>query len=125
MFQLSAKEFEIWRSQFVISNPGAKMGLRRSPFVFTEHGALMAASVLNTPRAVEVSVYVVRAFVRLREIIAGNKELARRLDELEVRIDKKFSTHDQAIAGLLDTIRQLMAPPPTPKKRPIGFVHNE
>lgn len=125
MFQLSAMEFENWRSQSVISNPGAKMGLRRAPFVFTEHGALMAASILNTPRAVEVSVYVVRAFVRLREIIAGNKELARRLDELEARIGRKLATHDQAIAGLLDTIRQLMAPPPAPKKRPIGFLHND
>ena len=125
MFQLSAKEFDNWRSQFVISNPGSKMGLRHAPFVFTEHGALMAASILNTPHAVEVSVYVVRAFVRLREIIGGNKELAKRLDALEARIEKKFSTHDQAIAGLLDTIRHLMAPPRASKKRPIGFIHED
>jgi len=67
MFQLSAKDLKNWRSQFVISNPGAKMGLRRAPFAFTEHGAIMAASVLNSRRAVEISVYVVRAFVQLRE----------------------------------------------------------
>src|SRR4051812_33676181 len=66
MFRLSPKELKNWRSQFVMSNPGAKMALRRAPFAFTEHGALMSATVLNSKRAVEVSLYVVRAFVRLR-----------------------------------------------------------
>jgi len=73
MFQLSAREFENWRSQLVMSKPGAKMGLHRAPFAFTERGALMAGSVLNAPRAVEVSVYVVRAFVRLRETLAAHR----------------------------------------------------
>jgi hypothetical protein len=120
MFQLSAKELEAWRSQVVISNPGAKMGLRRAPYVFTEHGALMAATVLNSRRAVETSLYVVRAFVRLREFLASHKDLARRLDQHE----KKLSSHDQAIAGLVNTIRSLMAPP-EPKRRPIGFITPE
>ncbi len=66
-----------------------------------------------------------RAFVRLREMIAGNKELARRLDELEVRIERKLSTHDQAIAGILDAIRELMRPPEPAKKRRIGFVQDD
>ena len=118
MFRLSAKELDAWRSQFVMSNPGAKMGLRRAPFAFTEHGALMAATVLNSPRAVETSLYVVRAFVRLRQFLASHKDLARRLEEHE----KKLASHDQAIAGLVNTIRQLMAPPEPPKRRPIGFV---
>jgi hypothetical protein len=91
------------------------------PFAFTEHGALMAASVLNTERAVEVSVYVVRAFVQLRELLAGHKDLARRLDQLEQHLERKLTTHDQAIAGILDALRQLMAPPPA-SKRGIGFV---
>lgn len=124
MFRLSAKELENWRSQFVMSNPGAKMGLRRAPYAFTEHGALMAASVLNTPRAVEVSVYVVRAFVRLRQVLAANKELARKLNALE----RKVSSHDQAISGLVDTIRQLMSPaepPVTPKRGRIGFIQDD
>jgi len=95
------------------------------PFVFTEHGALMAASVLNTPRAVEVSLYVVRAFVELREALATNKELAKRLNELESRLERKLATHDQAIAGILEAIRQLMAPPAPAKKRRIGFVQND
>jgi hypothetical protein len=92
------------------------------PFAFTEHGALMAASVLNTPRAVEVSLFVVRAFVQLRETLGGHKELAKRLDELEARIERKFSSHDQAIAGILGAIRELMTPPEPSKKRRIGFV---
>ena len=95
------------------------------PFAFTEHGALMAASVLNTPRAVEVSLYVVRAFVELREALATHKELAKRLDELESRLERKLATHDQAISGVLEAIRQLMAPPEAAKKRRIGFVQND
>jgi hypothetical protein len=71
-------------------------GRRYLPYAFTEHGAIMAATVLNSPRAVEMSVYVVRAFVKLRELLVSNKELARRLDELEARIEKKLATHDQA-----------------------------
>ena len=121
LFQLSAAEFENWRSQIVISNPGARMALRRRPFAFTEHGALMAATVLNSARATEVSVYVVRAFVQLRDMLIAHKVLAKRLDELEARIERKLSTHDHTITSILDAIRQLMTPP-EPKKRPIGFV---
>ena len=95
------------------------------PFAFTEHGALMAASVLNTPRAVEVSLYVVRAFVELREALATHKELARRLVELESRLERKLATHDHAIAGILEAIRQLMAPPEPARKRRIGFVQTD
>ena len=85
----------------------------------------MAAMVLQSPRATEVSVYVVRAFVQLRDTLIAHKDLARRLDQLESRIEHGLSTHDQAIAGILEAIRQLMAPPPAPKKRPIGFLHHE
>ena len=95
------------------------------PYAFTEHGAIQAANVLASPRAVEVSVYVVRAFVRLRELVVSHKELAQRLDHLEARIGKKLATHDQAITGIIDTIRQLMAPPEPAKKRRIGFVTDD
>ena len=95
------------------------------PFAFTEHGALMAASVLNTPRAVEVSLYVVRAFVELREALATHKELAKRLDELESRLKRKLATHDRAITNVLEAIRQLMTPPEPAKKRRIGFVQTD
>lgn len=86
------------------------------PLAFTEHGAIMAANVLNSPQAVQVSVLVVRAFVHLRQILATNKELAQKLAELEQRVD----THDQAILDLLAAIRELMAPPPVNKPM-IGF----
>ena len=84
----------------------------------------MAATLLNSPRAVEVGLYVVRALVELRETLASHKELAKRLDELESRIERKLASHDQAIAGILSAIRQLMTPP-EPRRRPIGFVEAE
>jgi hypothetical protein len=85
----------------------------------------MAAMVLNSPRATEVSVYVVRAFVQLRDTLLTHKALAKRLDELESRLERKLATHDQAITGILEAIRQLMAPPEAAKKRRIGFVQND
>lgn len=118
MFRLSEKELEAWRSHFVMSNPGAKMGLRRPPHAFTEHGALMAATVLNSPRAVEASLYVVRAFVRLRRLLATHRDLAKRLEAHE----RKLASHDQAIAGLMSTIRNLLEPQQAPRRRPIGFI---
>lgn len=121
MFQLTAREAEALRSQIATSKTAGRGGRRYLPYALTEHGAIMAATVLNSPRAVEMSVYVVRAFVKLRELLASNEELARRLDELEARIEKKLTTHDQAIAAMLSAIRQLMIPP-APKRRPIGFT---
>lgn len=97
---------------------------RFAPFAFTEHGAVMAGTVLNSTRAIEMTIHVVRAFVQLRELLASNKDLARRLDELEARIGKKLSRHDEAIAGMLEAIRQLMTPP-VPKRRGVGFVLDE
>lgn len=82
----------------------------------------MAATILNSPRATEVSVYVVRAIVALREMLAGNKELAAKLAELESRLGRKLDSHDQAIAGLIDAMRELMRPTEPKQKQPIGFV---
>ena len=87
------------------------------PHAFTEHGAIMAATVLNSTRAVQVSVYVVRAFVRLRRMMVQHKGLASKLDKLEHKVGK----HDRQIVALIDAIRQLMAPPPDPPKKQIGF----
>lgn len=121
MFQLTEDEFADLRSQIATSNT-EHGGRRYLPYVFTEHGAIMAATILNSPRAVEMSIFVVRAFVQLREMLSTNKELAAKLDALE----RNVGSHDQAIAGLIDAIRQLMTPPET-KKRGIGFLadHNE
>jgi len=115
-FQLTAKEFAGLRSQIVTSN--ARGGRRYLPWVFTEHGAIMLASVLNSPVAIEASVRVVRAFVYLREQLASNKELARKFAELEKRLDR----HDESIATLFEAIRQLREPAKTGQpQREIGF----
>jgi len=119
MFQLTDEEHEALRSQFATSNVG-RGGRRYAPFAFTEHGAIMAATILNSPKAIEMSVFIVRAFVQLREILTTNKELAAKFVELE----HKISSHDQAIAGLIDAIRQLMAPPDQ-KRRGIGFLTDQ
>lgn len=113
MFQLTKAELENRRSQFVTSNPGAKMGLRRPPYAFTEQGVAMLSSVLRSERAVAVNIEIMRAFVRLREMLASHADLARRLDELEKKYDKQF-------ASVFDAIRQLMAPPKE-EKREIGY----
>jgi hypothetical protein len=117
MFRLTRAETEaLNRSQFVTGSQKHR-DPRFPPYAFTEHGAIMAASILNSPRAVEMSVYVVRAFVRLRELLASNTALARKLNELE----HKLKNHDEAITAILSAIRELMDPP-EPKRRPIGFT---
>ena len=119
IFQLSAAEAAALRSQIATSKitPTGRGGRRYLPYAFTEHGAIMAATILNSPRAVEMSIYVVRAFVRLRELLASNTVLARKLDELE----RKYKHHDEAIVAVLAAIREL-ANPPAAKRRGIGFT---
>ena len=113
-FVLSTAEFADLKLQFATSSSGWG-GRRTPPFVFTEHGAVMAASVLNTPIAVAASIEVVRTFVRLRQLLTSNAALARRLDELETQYDAQFKV-------VFDAIRQLMTPPTgSQKKRRIGF----
>lgn len=114
-FQLTAEEFTNLKSQIATSSFHG--GRRYRPWVFTEHGALMLASVLNSEIAVQASVRVVRAFVRLREMVAANAQLAVKLDELE----RRFDSHDDAIANLFATLKQLLEPPEAPKRREIGF----
>jgi hypothetical protein len=116
-FQLTASEYSALMLQNATSKSG-RGGRRKLPLAFTEHGAIMAATVLNSPRAVEMGIYVVRAFVKLRELLASNRDLAKRLEELETRIVRQLRTYDQAIAGILNTLRELMSPP----QRPIGFT---
>ena len=115
VFRLTSKEDAVLRSQFVTSKQG-RGGRRYAPYAFTEHGAIMAATVLNSERAVQMSVFVVRAFVRLREMLATNRKLAGKIDELENRLD----THDSTIQDLIDAIKELMKPEDPPRKS-IGF----
>jgi phage regulator Rha-like protein len=114
-FQLAREELTILRSQIVTSSsPG---GRRYLPYVFTEHGVLMAANVLNSPRAVVVSVALVKAFVRLREVLATNQVMAKRLAEVE----KTLVTHDAALRDIYQRIKPLLLPPPDPPRKKIGF----
>lgn len=115
VFILSKEEDENLRSQNVTSTSGHG-GRRYLPHAFTEHGAIMAASVLNSKRAVEMSIFVVRAFVQMRETLLVNQRVVTKLSELEARID----SHDAEIQELLEAIRELMAPLPANSRR-IGF----
>jgi len=115
MFELSKEEFENLRSQFGTSSHWG--GRRYPPYAFTEQGVAMLSSVLRSKRAVQVNIEIMRAFVRLRRMLASNASLARKLDELEKKYDAQFKI-------VFDAIRQLMASP-EPKKRPIGFLVEE
>ena len=113
VFQLTAKEHDSLRSQNATSKRG---GRRYAPYAFTEHGAIMAATVLNSERAVEMSIFVVRAFVRLREMVSNNRQIVAKLEELESRLEK----HDADIEQLIEAIKELMIPPSS-SGRKIGF----
>jgi hypothetical protein len=115
-FRLTLEESRALIFQYGISKPG-RGGTRKPATVFTEQGVAMLASVLRSPRAVIVSVAIIRAFVRLRELLAGHRELGLKVAELE----RKLATHDGAIRELFGAIRQLLAPAPLPAKREIGF----
>lgn len=115
MFQLSAQEFEILRSQLVTSKVEARGGRRTPPYAFTEHGVAMLSSVLRSPRAVQVNIEIVRAFVRLRKMLSTHKDLAQKLAALERKYDSQFKV-------VFDTIRSLMASPTTTKR--IGFTRD-
>jgi ORF6N domain len=119
MFRLTRAETEALNRSQIATGSQKHRDPRFPPFAFAEHGAIMAATILNSPRAVEMSVFVVRAFVRLRELLASNSALARKLDELE----RKYKHHDEAIAAILSAIRELTNPPQL-KRRPIGFTAN-
>jgi hypothetical protein len=113
MFQLTAEEHKSLTSQSAMSK-NLRGGRRRPPYVFTEHGVAMLSSVLGTERAIEVNIQIIRAFIRLRQLLASNADLARKLAELEQKYDAQFRV-------VFDAIRQLMAPPVDPPKHRIGY----
>ena len=128
MFQLNPEEWDALRSQTVISNKG-RGGRRYAPYVFTEQGVAMLSSVLSSAQAIAVNIEIMRAFVRLREMIVSNKELSLRLNELENKADLMEVQHDTfahntrvQFKQIFDAIRELMTPPEPPTTRPIGFV---
>src|ERR1035437_10009573 len=110
MFQLNELELESLISQSVISNDG-RGGRRKLPWVFTEHGVAMLSSVLRSKRAVQVNLAIIRAFIKIRQILASNRDLARKVEQ-----------HDRQIKTLFDAVQNLLMPPDPPKKNPIGFI---
>ena len=111
-FQLDEEEFDVLRSQFVISK--SRGGRRYAPYAFTEQGVAMLSSVLRSPQAVVVNIEIMRAFVRLRYMLSSHADLARKVEALEKNYDGQFKV-------VFDALRQLMQPPPAKSKRPIGF----
>ena len=119
LFQLSDQEVADLRSQFATSS-SSYGGRRYKPYAFTEHGAVMAANVLNSPIAIQASVLVVRAFIKLREAFIDQADLKRRLAEIERRVAKGFSEHEQELREIRFLISELQKPEP-PKKNRLGF----
>lgn len=124
MFELTLAEAEHLsrsRSQFVTLKRGGN--IKHAPFAFTEHGALMAANLLNSTQAVQMSVFVVRAFVRMRSLLTDTRELARKLAALEADLRSRLDTHEAAITEFMGRIMQLLDPPPAPpvKEKELGF----
>lgn len=132
VFQLERQEVANLRSQIATfesdvrydvrsqSATASKRIFRHTPFAFSEHGAIMAAAMLNSPQAVQMSLFMVRAFVQMREALAGHQELAKKLTELERKLTERLDEHERAILHLLNEMKQLVEPPEPPRKR-IGF----
>ncbi len=122
MFQLNRTEFDHLKCQIGTSS-SSHGGRRKLPWAFTEHGTVMAANVLNSPRAVQMSVFVVRAFLKMRALLGGTKELARQLKALEAKLTARLDGHEAAIVDVLQRIMRLLDPPPGPEPpcRQIGF----
>ena len=126
-FQLSMDELEKWRSQVVTSNPSARMGLRRPPYAFTQEGVAMLSAVLRSPRAVQMSILVVRAFVRLRELIAANKDIASRVEKLERSHDRTGSIIEVLVEDIDRLGRKVeqIKPPSQYSRRRIGYITDD
>ena len=122
VFQLTVEETETLRCQTGTSNKG-RGGRRFLPYAFTENGAVMAANVLNSPQAVRMSVFVVRAFVQMRELLSGSKELALALKKLEAKLTDRLDLHESAIVDVLRRVMDLLDPPPGPPvpEKSMGF----
>jgi hypothetical protein len=116
MFQLSKEELENWRSQFVTSNPAAQMGLRYLPYAFTELGVAMLSSVLHSQRAIQMNIVIMRAFVRMRELLSSHKALADKIEKIELAQKQ----HGSILVAVVRDIQRLKNPPQT---KAIGFVH--
>jgi phage regulator Rha-like protein len=125
VFQLTRREFEALRYQIGTLKTGRGQHRKYLPYVFTEHGAIMAANVLNSARAVQMSVFVVRAFLKMRALLGGTRELAQKLAVLEKKLTSRLDVHEVAIVEVLQELMQILNPPPPlpePAKPRIGFT---
>ena len=123
LFQLTREEQKALTSQIAMSKVG-RGGRRTLPYAFTENGAIMDANVLNSPGAVRMSVFVVRAFVQMRDLLGGTKELARQLADLEKKLTARLNVHESVIVDVLRRVMEILDPPPLPPEPPrrrIGF----
>ena len=118
MFQITKEEADALIFQIGMSKPTGRGGRRYQPYAFTEHGVAMLSSVLKSQRAVQMNIVIIRAFVKLREMLGTHKDLAHKMEQVEIRLRQ----HGSAIAVLVDEIKKLKQPPPTPPKRRIGFT---
>ncbi|MFI5221546.1 MAG: ORF6N domain-containing protein [Bacteroidia bacterium] len=121
MFEMSQYEFQNWRSQFGTSNLSDKMGLRYPPYCFTEHGVLMLSSVLNSPRAIQVNIQIVRIYTKLREMLLTHKDILLKLEEME----KKIGKQDNKIKLVFDYLNQFIKQQEKPRKFIRGFRNEE
>jgi hypothetical protein len=126
LFQLTQDEHDALTSQIAISKKGSG-GRRTLPYAFTEHGAVMAANILRSERAVQMSIFVVRAFIKMRQTLAANGALTDKLQELEKKLTDRLDVHESAIVYVLGELKKLMEPPllPEPKRHSIGFGKDE
>ena len=123
LFQLTKKEHAVLRSQIATLKSGSGRHRKFLPYAFTENGAIMAANVLNSPEAVRMSVFVVRAFIQMRELLSGSHELAAELRKLDAKLTARLDVHETAIVDVLRRIMELLDPPPTPPvpEKSMGF----
>ena len=120
-FRLTSDEVEFLNRSQIATGSQRHRDPRHPPLAFTEHGAIMAATVLNSTRAIETGVFVVRAFVQMRRLVRADSALLEKINELETRLEKRLAIHDRAIAETINAIKKLMAAPAT-RRRPIGFT---
>jgi phage regulator Rha-like protein len=124
LFRLTESEAKAWlRSRSQIATLKRGQNIKYRPYAFTEHGAIMAANVLNSPQAVQMSVYVVRAFLKMRSVLSDSRQLARKLAQLEKELKSRLDLHETAIVEVLQRVMDILDPPPQPepKRRQIGF----
>jgi hypothetical protein len=126
LFQLTKDEYSSLTSHFAMSKNN-RGGRRTLPYAFTEHGAIMVANILNSERAVQMSIFVVRAFIKMRHTFTANRALSDKLAELEKKLTARLDVHERVIAYVLGELKKLMEPPqrPEPKRHPIGFRKEE